>query len=174
MKLDRREALILAGVGAAAAGAGVLAGALALQSSSGAAALLSSAFPDLSGRPRRLLEWQGRVLLCNFWATWCAPCREETPMLAQVREKYASNSIEFVGIGIDLPDKIRQFVMEYAVGYPILVADTKAIGLMRGLGNPGGALPFTVVLDRTGAVTYRKLGALSRPELEGNLVGLLR
>jgi thiol-disulfide isomerase/thioredoxin len=172
--LRRRDALILAAVGAAAAGAGLVAGALALQSGSGAATLLSSAFPDLSGRPRRLLEWQGRILLCNFWATWCAPCREEMPMLARIREKYASKSVEFVGIGVDSADKMREFVKEHPVSYPILVASAAAIDLMRSLGNVGGALPFTVVLDRAGTVGYRKLGTLSQAELEGVLAGFLR
>ena len=174
MKPGRREALTLAAVGAAAAGAGLVASTLWLQSGSGAAALLSSVFPDLSGRPRRLLEWRGRILLCNFWATWCAPCREEMPMLAQIREKYAANGVEFVGIGIDSADKIREFVKEYPVGYPILAADATAIDLMRALGNSAGALPFTVILDRAGAVGYRKLGMIVRGDLEGVLAGFLR
>jgi thiol-disulfide isomerase/thioredoxin len=174
MKPGRREALILAAVGAAAAGAGLVAGALWLQSGSGAAALLSSVFPDLSGRPRRLLEWQGRILLCNFWATWCVPCREEMPMLAQVREEYAAKGVEFVGIGIDSADKIREFIKEHPVGYPILAADATAIDLMRTLGNSAGALPFTVVLDRAGTVGYRKLGTVARGDLEGVLAGFLR
>src|SRR5687767_7115099 len=101
MTPSRREALILAVAGVAAAGAGLVAGAVVLQSRSGASALLSAAYPDLSGRSRRLLDWQGRIVLCNFWATWCAPCREEMPMLSRLREKYVLKGVEFVGIGID-------------------------------------------------------------------------
>jgi thiol-disulfide isomerase/thioredoxin len=174
MTPGRRNALILGAVGAAAAGAGLLAGALALQSRSGAAALLSATFPDLSGRPRRLLEWRGRILVCNFWATWCAPCREEMPMLAQIRAKYVAKGVEFVGIGIDSAGKIAEFIKEHPVDYPILVADSTAIDLMRDLGNSAGALPYTVVLDRAGTISHRRLGALSREELEGVLAGFLQ
>ena len=174
MTLGRRDALILGAVGAAAAGAGLLAGALLLQSGSGASALLSTAYPDLSGRQRGLAEWKGRILVCNFWATWCAPCREEMPMLSRLRDEYASKGVEFVGIGIDSAPKILDFSKTYPVSYPLLVAGAEAIDLMRTLGNPSGALPFTVVLDRAGAVAYRRLGLLTREDLEKALVGFLR
>lgn len=174
MTPSRREALILAAAGVAAAGAGLIAGALVLQSRSGASALLSTVYPDLSGRPRRLLEWKGRVLVFNFWATWCAPCREEMPMLSRLREKYESKGVEFIGISIDSAAKILEFSKTLPVSYPLLVADAGAIDLMRSLGNAGGALPFTVVLDRAGAVAYRRLGALVEEDLEKALVGFLR
>ena len=174
MTLRRREALILGTVGAAAVGAGLLAGTLLLQSRSGAATLLAAPFPDLAGRTRRLMDWRGQVLVCNFWATWCAPCREEMPMLARLRENFASKGVEVVGIGIDSGPKIAEFIKEHPVGYPILVADAGAIDLMRGLGNPAGALPYTVVLDRAGAIGYSRLGVLTREDVEKVLVGFLR
>ena len=170
----RRDILIVGAVALAAAGAGGLAGALFLQSRSGAAALLSATYPDLSGRPRRLLEWQGRPLLVNFWATWCAPCREEMPMLAEMRPSYLQKGAEFVGIGIDQGPKIAEFAKTYPVSYPLLVADAGAIELMRSLGNSAGGLPFTVVLDRQGAVGYSRLGPVSRPEVEKVLNGMLQ
>ena len=170
----RRDALVVGAVALAAAGVGGLAGALLLQSRSRAAALLSTAYPGLSGRPRKLLEWQGRALLVNFWATWCEPCRAEMPMLSEIRQAYASKGAEFVGIGIDSAAKIAEFSKTYPVGYPLLVADPGAIELMRGLGNSGGGLPFTVVLDRQGAIGYRRLGPLSRPEVEKVLNGMLQ
>jgi thiol-disulfide isomerase/thioredoxin len=174
MTPSRREALILAAAGVAAAGAGLVAGAFLLQSRSGASALLSAVYPDLSGRPRRVRDWKGRVVLCNFWATWCAPCREEMPMLSELRNKYEPKGAEFVGIGIDSAAKIQEFSKSYPVSYPLLVADGGAIELMRGLGNSGGALPFTVVLDRSGTVAYRRLGALTQQEVEKALVDFLR
>src|SRR5688572_434855 len=170
----RREILIVGAVALAAAGAGGLAGALLLQSRTGAAALLSATYPDLSGRPRRLREWQGRTLLVNFWATWCAPCREEMPMLAEVRGRFAPKGVEFVGIGIDPADKIAEFAKSHPVGYPLLVANAGAIDLMRSLGNAAGGLPFTVVLTRQGAVGYRRLGPVSRDEVEKVLTGMLQ
>src|SRR5688500_1602392 len=100
MAIRRRDALLrgAACVAAAAAG-GSGAGALALQSRSGAADLLAARFPDLEGRVHRLLDWRGRVLLCNFWATWCAPCREEVPILVSAKQHWAAYGFEVVGIG---------------------------------------------------------------------------
>lgn len=169
----RREALILGAVGLAAAAAGAVVGVLALQTRSGAADLLAARFHDLDGRPRRIIEWRGRVLVCNFWATWCAPCREEIPLFVAAKQQYSPTDVEFVGIGIDSADKIREFAATYRINYPLLVADATAIGLLRALGNRSGALPFTAVFDRSGGLAYRRLGALTETELRQVLAGFL-
>ena len=172
MAIGRRDALILGSVGAGAAAAGALFGVLALQTQSGAADLLAARFSDLDGAPRRLLEWQGKALLCNFWATWCAPCREEVPLLVAAKRDLTASSIEIVGIGIDSADKIRQFARNYEINYPLFVADATAVNLIRRLGNRGGGLPYTVALDRSGAVVERHLGALKDAELRQVLARL--
>src|SRR5205809_6821171 len=120
MALARREALILGAIGAGAAVAGGLLGALALQAQSGAADLLAAPFRDLSGARRTLREWRGRVVLCNFWATWCAPRREEIPILGAVREVFAAEGAEIVGIGIDQAGKIEGVSRTYGGTYPIV------------------------------------------------------
>ena len=174
MTAGRREALI---VGAAALGAmvaGALVGALSLQSGTGAAQLLSTPFVDLSGRPRRLLEWQGRVVLCNFWATWCEPCREEVPLLVAAEQQHRARGLSIVGIGIDSVDKIREFSQTYGITYIKLIADAGVLQLLRRLGNTSGGLPYSVLLDRSGAVAYRKLGAFVSAELEQVLGSMLR
>lgn len=173
MALDRRELLILGSVGLAAATAGVLVGPMLVQSQSGAAELLAASFPDLEGRPRKLLEWRGQVLVCNFWATWCAPCREEIPILNSAYNRFAAKGVEIVGIGIDNVAKMREFSKELGIGYPILVAGAEALNLMRNLGNTSGGLPFTVFLDRQGRLVHRKLGAIKASELEEQLINLL-
>ena len=173
MAIGRRDALILGGVGLAAAALGGVAGVIALQSGSGAAELLAAPFRDLEGRPRRLLDWQGRGLLCNFWATWCAPCREEVPLLVAARRGLSSNGPEIVGIGIDSVDKIREFSAIYKINYPLLVGDATALSVLRSLGNRAGGLPYTVALDRTGALVQRRLGALSEAELRQVLASLI-
>jgi thiol-disulfide isomerase/thioredoxin len=173
MAIRRREALILGAVGAAAAAAGGFAGVLALQSRSGAADLLAARFTDLEGQPRRLLEWRGRALLCNFWATWCEPCREEVPLLVAAKQKSDPNRVEIVGIGIDSASKIREFSSIYKINYPLFVADAGAISLLRVLGNKGGGLPYTVALDRSGALVDTRLGALKEDELRKILASLL-
>jgi thiol-disulfide isomerase/thioredoxin len=169
--MKRRDALILGATGTAALALGALVGALGIQSTSGAGKLLSSSFPDLAGRPRRLIEWQGRVVLFNFWATWCAPCREEMPFLDAMARKYA---IPVVGIGIDSASKVREFAANYRIRYEMLVAGTEAIQLMKETGNPTGGLPFSLLLDRSGRIVSRKLGPLDQRELEGIVTQLLR
>lgn len=173
MATARRDALILGAVALAAAGAGGLAGVFALQSGSGAAELLSARFTDLEGKPRRLLDWKGRALLCNFWATWCAPCREEVPLLIAAKQKLPDNGTEIVGIGIDSAPNMREFADKYKVNYPLLVGDATALAVLRTLGNAGGGLPYTVALDRTGAIVRRHVGALNAGELGQVLASLV-
>jgi thiol-disulfide isomerase/thioredoxin len=173
MASRRRDLLILGGIGTAAAVAGALSGVLALQSGSGAAELLAARLTDLEGRPRRLLEWQDTALLCNFWATWCAPCREEVPLLVAAKRKGLPASIEIVGIGIDSVSKIREFAITYEINYPLLVGDATTLAVIRALGNRSGGLPYTVALDRHGALAERKLGALKEPELRQVLASLV-
>jgi len=171
---DRREILALAGVGLAAAVAGAVLGPFALQSSSGASALLSTVFPDVAGQPRRLRDWNGKVAVCNFWATWCEPCREEIPLLITLYDKYRSQGVEVIGIGVDKLPNIVEFASKMKITYPLLVGDVRALDLMRSLGNQAGALPFSAILDRRGAVTYRKLGAFRQGEVDSVLASLLR
>ena len=174
MNPGRREGLILGGVAAAAAALGGLAGALTLQSGSGAATLLSTRFPDLAGHPRSLAEWRGRPLLCNFWATWCVPCREEIPLLNAAQQQYGPQGLQVVGIGIDSAANILDYAKSVKIDYPVLTASTGAIDMMRKLGNKAAALPYTVMLDRHGTLRARKLGAYSQSELESVLASSLR
>jgi peroxiredoxin len=174
MPIERRDLLIFGGVGLAAATAGAILGPLALQSQSGAPELLSAAFPDLAGRERRIVEFQQRALVANFWATWCEPCREEVPLLVTTYENYKSAGAVVLGIGIDSAEKLKRFAAEYRIAYPVLVADANALELMRKLGNRAGGLPFTVVLDSHGRLVHRKLGAVRRGELDTILPRLLQ
>lgn len=174
MRPGRREALILGGVAVGAAAIGGLVGALVLQSGSGAADLLASRFADLSGQPRRLVDWRGKALLVNFWATWCAPCREEIPLLDAAQQQFAARGFQVVGIAIDNAANVRQYATSVKMDYPILLADAAAVGLMRSLGNASGGLPFTVLLDRSGRLADRRLGPYSAAELQAAVAVLLQ
>ena len=177
MKPGRREALILGAAGVAAAAAGFLVGPILIRSTKeegGNAELRSATFVDLAGKQRKLEEWQGRILVCNFWATWCAPCREEIPVLMAARQKYKPTNLEIVGIAIDNAAKVRDFTASLKISYPILLAEADGLDLMRKLGNSSGGLPYTVVADRQGSVLHRKLGALHQGDLDAILGPLLR
>jgi thiol-disulfide isomerase/thioredoxin len=140
----------------------------------GGAALPPASLIDLAGRQRRLSEWRDRILLCNFWATWCAPCREEIPLLMAAREKYASLGLEIVGIAIDNAPKVIEYAASFKISYPILLAEANGLDLMRALGNTAGGLPYTVVADRQGSVKYRKLGAFRQGDLDSVLGPMTR
>lgn len=170
---DRRETLALLGVGVAAAVAGVVAGPWLAGSPADAEALLSARLADLSGKARTLNEWRGHVLVVNFWATWCPPCREEIPALVRARNKLLPSGVEFVGIAIDQVAKVVDFARNVQISYPLLVADAAGLDLVRNLGNPGGGLPFTVVLDRKGSVAHRNLGAITQQKIEDQIAPML-
>jgi len=175
MTPGRREALILGAAGLVAGAAGFLLGPFLLQSTSGGGAgeggiaLRSATLIDLAGQPRKLSEWQGRILVCNFWATWCAPCREEIPLLMAARQKYGPRGVEIVGIAVDNAAKVRDFSSSFNISYPILLAEADGLDLMRRLGNSAGGLPYTVVADRQGNLVHRKLGAFKGADLDSIL-----
>jgi thiol-disulfide isomerase/thioredoxin len=173
MALSRREWLILGAVGAATAISGALLAPTLLREDRGASDLLAASFPDLAGRERHLSEWEGSVVLCNFWATWCAPCREEIPMLDALRGEYSRFGFEVVGIAVDNAAKVMEFASKYGISYPILVADADGLDLMRKLGNTMGALPCTVVLGRNGTILSRKLGILRKPEITQQIKNII-
>ena len=128
------------------------------------------ALPDLEGRRRTPREWDGKVLVINFWATWCAPCREEIPMLIELEQRRPD--VRVVGVALDAADAVRAFAKELAIGYPLLLDDARG-STMRRYGNRLGALPFTVVAGRDGVVGYVRLGVLDPAELETAVAALL-
>ena len=173
MTHGRREALILGAAGLAAAAAGFLVGPALLKSTTGSgegaagsAVLRSTVLLDLAGNARRLEEWSDRILVCNFWATWCAPCREEIPLLMSAKLKYASKGVEIVGIAIDNAAKVGEYSASLKISYPILLAEANGLDLMRRLGNSAGGLPYTVVAAQREGVVHRKLGAFKAAELD--------
>jgi thiol-disulfide isomerase/thioredoxin len=173
MTPHRRNVVVAGLVAATALGAGVLVAPVVLQRSDPTAGALASArFADLQGRTRALSEWHGKVVVVNFWATWCAPCLEEIPLLMTVRRAQLGRGVEIVGIAIDQVAKVGEFAANLKIDYPILLADTSGLDLIRTLGNKSAGLPFTVFLDRAGNVARTKLGILKQPELDSLLATL--
>ena len=171
----RGQWLLIAAVAlaAAAAGFGYNLWRTSPHGADGAAALKAAKLPDLDGRPQALEQWQGRVVVVNFWATWCAPCREEIPILTKLQAKYGARGLQLVGVAIDQPEKIRPYAAEMGMNFPILVGGADAIELTRTLGNRAGVLPFTVIVDRQGRLVERTVGAVKEAKLEQQLLSLL-
>ena len=140
---------------------------------SAVATLVSASFPDLERRAQQLSQWQGKVVVVNFWATWCAPCRQEIPLFVSLQRKYAERGLQFVGIAIDEPGKIKPFAAELGMNFPVLVGGADTIDLTRRLGNRAGVLPFTVILGRDGKVVGTEVGIAHNATLEQRLAALL-
>lgn len=125
-------------------------------------------YPDLEGRQRSHSEFNDRVMVLNFWASWCPPCRDETPDFVALQADYAEH-VQFIGIAIDDPDPVREFADSYGINYPVLLGDTGAVTLSQRLGNRYEGLPFTVVIDARGKIVMRHAGGLDRDRLEPRL-----
>lgn len=120
---------------------------------------------DLNGARRALREWKGKVVLVNFWATWCAPCREEIPHLQQARERYSSRGFEVIGIAVDEADAVRDYRDELAIRYPLLLAADGSGQWLSAFGNEQGVLPYSVILGSTGNVLATHVGPLSEAQV---------
>jgi thiol-disulfide isomerase/thioredoxin len=126
---------------------------------------------DLAGAPRRVTEWDGQVLIINFWATWCPPCRKEMPMLIGLQEHYGRAGVQLVGIALDEPRSVQAYSKAMGINYPILIGDSGTI--VSSYGNDLGALPYTVIIGRDSKIALVKLGELSREETEKAIRALL-
>ena len=134
--------------------------------------LLAARLEDLNGQPQALSQWKGKVLVVNFWATWCPPCLKEIPGFVRLHKRYAAQGVQFVGIAIDDKAKVAAFVAQHGVTYPVLMAEKEGIGLARSAGNRLGGLPFTVVIDRQGRTARVELGVLDEAKLAAILESL--
>ena len=121
-------------------------------------ALFAATLPDAGGTPQRLAQWRGRILVVNYWATWCTPCRDEMPEFSRLQTRYAARGVQFVGIAIDDAAKVREFAHAHSVAYPLLVADQAFAETARALGNGPLAVPYTVVFDGAGTLRAAVLG----------------
>ncbi|MGQ0577817.1 MAG: TlpA family protein disulfide reductase [Betaproteobacteria bacterium] len=129
------------------------------------AQLMAASLPDMDGKPQPLAQWRGKVLVVNFWATWCVPCLEEIPQFIRMQDRHGSQGLQFVGIAIDDIAKVREFAVKYRMNYPILIGEMDAVELARLAGNERGGLPFTVIVDRKGSLVGTRIGGLNEQEL---------
>lgn len=171
-----RAAIIIV-LAAAAALAGFyyrLHGSQAGPAQAGAQQLFSQTLPNASGASEPLSRWRGRVLVVNFWATWCPPCVAEMPDLEALQQSLMTSNLQVIGIGIDSPSNIRDFAQKHHITYRLYVAGMDGTRLVREMGDENGGLPFTVVVDPDGRVVKTHLGKLDMAALRKDLDPLLR
>ncbi len=175
-----RRALLYSGVGVMALAAGGMLAWLrrnetGVPSPTAVIALIGNRnLTDLEGRPRTLSDFLGKTLVINFWATWCAPCREEIPLFVRLQNEYAPKKVQFVGIAIDQVDKIRDFAKEFGINYPLLIGGLDAVEMSRKVGNKAGVLPFTLLVGRDGQTAISLVGSITEQDMRQRLDLLLK
>jgi thiol-disulfide isomerase/thioredoxin len=135
-------------------------------------ALYAASLPDTKNQPQSLGQWKGKILLVNFWATWCHPCVQEMPALSNLQAKDKIANLQVIGIGIDSAENISQFATKYKISYPLYVGGVDASELMRSLGNGVGALPFSLLIGPDGTVKKTYLGALKMDQVKRDIKAL--
>ena len=135
--------------------------------------LLAMTLPDLAGNAQSLAQWRGKVIVVNFWATWCPPCLKEIPDFAAVSRRYVDAPVQFVGIGIDSAANIAAFQEAHEVPYPLLIGSSQTLQTAAALAETSQALPLTFILNRSGSIHRIRLGTLNQDELEGTIRALL-
>lgn len=133
----------------------------------------SFALSDLDGRLQDVSQWDGRLLVLNFWATWCGPCRHEIPFFVELQTKYAERGLQIVGIAIDTPVNVVPFYDEFSMNYPTLLGQSDAIRVGEAYGNSTGGLPYTVFVSPAGHVVKTKSGPFELEELDRLIDDLL-
>ena len=132
-------------------------------------ALLATAFVDSRGTRRTLAQFPGKVVVLNFWATWCAPCREEMPAFTRLQARWAGAGVQFVGISAEEADKVERFGRELAINYPLWSGGDEVREMSRRLGNPAAVLPHTVILGPGGEVLDLRVGPYTEAEMDVRL-----
>ena len=131
--------------------------------------------PDMQGVSRHIKTWDGKVLVINFWATWCAPCLREIPVFVELQKKYGDKGLQFVGVAFDDLEAIQGFTKNSKIkfNYPILVGEDEAMTIAAVYGNTIGALPYTVIIDRKGKIVHGQIGEISHRSAENIIKPLL-
>jgi thiol-disulfide isomerase/thioredoxin len=133
------------------------------------AALYAATFLDAAGKPQSLGQFEGKLVVLNFWATWCAPCREEMPAFTRVQARWEGRNVRFVGLSGEEPERVARFGRELRVNYPLWTGGDGVGDLSRRLGNRLGVLPHTAILGPDGTVLDARVGPYTESDLEERL-----
>ncbi|MDX1916280.1 MAG: TlpA disulfide reductase family protein [Methylophilus sp.] len=136
--------------------------------------LYTTHFSDPTGHQQTLAQYKGKIIVLNFWATWCEPCREEMPELSALHESYLAKNVVVLGLAIDDLTAIAEFQKQTPVKYPLFAADMQGMEIATNLGNNKGVLPYTVIIKPDGSVYKTYFGRVSKTLLEESLTPLLK
>jgi len=130
-------------------------------------------FQGLDGKPHKLSEWHGKLLLVNFWASWCVPCLNEIPLLVEAQKSHGAQGFQVVGLAMDTPEQVRQMQQRLHINYPMLLGQADVMDAMDAFGDTLGAFPFSVLIGTDGRVIDRQAGGLHPEELKAWIEGHL-
>ncbi|MES2500698.1 MAG: TlpA disulfide reductase family protein [Pseudomonadota bacterium] len=135
--------------------------------------LFAANFPDENGKPQSLEQYAGKIVVLNFWASWCEPCREEMPELSELHTEYKDQNVVVLGMAIEDVAAVNDFLKETKVSYPLFAADMQGMEIASNLGNNKGVLPFTVIIKKDGTLAKTYFGRVTKPLLEKTLKTVL-
>lgn len=127
---------------------------------------VSFTLPDLEGNPRDLSEWDGTARLVNFWATWCAPCRREIPLLKETQEEHGPDRVQVIGVAVDFRDDVLDYAETAEFNYPVLIGEEEAVAAVEASGFDFVGLPMTMVLSAEGALLKMHMGEIHADQIE--------
>jgi thiol-disulfide isomerase/thioredoxin len=140
----------------------------------GPSSLPNFSLPDVSGNQHNISEWQGKVRVINFWATWCPTCRKEIPEFIALQEQYAAKGLQFIGIATDDDQKpVDEYLATTKTNYPILIGGFTGTALAHQLGNTIDTVPFTLIVNQQGQIIHKQLGEFSRGKIMEIITPLL-
>lgn len=129
------------------------------------APMLEFSLPDMTGQQHNISQWQNKIRIINFWATWCPPCLKEIPEFIQLQNQFNDQNIQFIGIAIDNKQSVADYLATMPINYPILMAEYEGANLSQQLGNNFRTLPFTLIINQQGQIIHRQRGEISREQI---------
>ena len=140
--------------------------------------LIGSKLPEysllgLDGVRERGEQWLGKVQVINFWATWCPPCKREIPTLIELQNNYRNHNLQVIGIAMDDAEPVRAYAKKSGINYPVLVGEQDVIDVSEQLGNDLGILPYTIITDQAGNITFIRYGEVDAATLENEIKKLI-